>query len=364
MTLKTRDMEHATESGHRYRPLFFFLSGLFFKNSESFHALFVSKFDGLLKPYLAVLIPVALIGFFTEHYALLPSLLSIVWGTGLSLGTGATIAWLQMWFLPHLFLVYFFALAIVVVMNRLGMSVAQKLVVLVTMAAIGAHALPLLRQLSPAMLGLTAIPAPANTVSPGWIFSLDLLPITSAYFLAGYVLAAPVKNLKPNNWVLALTIALFGASHFLFDESINFNSRSYGHSNSQNLGDSAVASVQALCGIYIVLCAAVFIARTGTAARALAFTGSGSLLILIFHAYFQNKVTGVLHHKLGLDMRLSAIAGFAGGVLLPLVIYASARRNRWLAAMLLPSKPVQRLPAATTQAEQPDERNAGRMDVR
>src|SRR5215216_3540738 len=89
-----------------HMPMFFFMSGMFFKPDVPFLKFLWNRFNRILKPFFSILL---LIYFVSLSF----SKISIVMASRRLLkamyGSGFYIDWVQFWFLPHLFAVSLFA---------------------------------------------------------------------------------------------------------------------------------------------------------------------------------------------------------------------------------------------------------------
>src|SRR5471030_1775734 len=81
-----------------HMPLFFFLAGIFLKETQAFKEFSLSKVDALLKPYLVVLGVLGMLKVATGHASPFRYFFCMLYGVG------STIEWVQLWFLPTLFL--------------------------------------------------------------------------------------------------------------------------------------------------------------------------------------------------------------------------------------------------------------------
>jgi len=206
-----------------------------------------------------------------------------------------------MWYLPHLFAS---SLAVLCIIKAVPSARLQWLVMLLLLAG------------GVLVLRPTDLP-----------WSLDLVPISAAFLLLGYGCRDRVAAMRFEAPAFALAAIAFAALHGLFDETIDLNIRLYGH--------PLVATAQALLGIYLCLSAAAWLARFALAKRVLAYIGSGTLFILIFHIFFQWKVFNVLS-PLVEPPWVAALCGLAAGVALPLLMWELVKRSRGLSALMLP----------------------------
>ncbi|HNQ95070.1 MAG TPA: acyltransferase family protein, partial [Anaerolineales bacterium] len=100
-----------------HMPLFFLLSGYFIKTNISFFEFFKKRFHSLLKPFLFTLFLIYFLNVSFEKMAFETALRRI----GKSLyGTGVYIDWVQLWFLPNLFVVSLYAFIFLVIVGKLN----------------------------------------------------------------------------------------------------------------------------------------------------------------------------------------------------------------------------------------------------
>jgi polysaccharide biosynthesis protein PslL len=94
-----------------HMPLFFFISGIFFKPNLTFKETLVSKANSILKPYIAVTLFLILFDYVSSLISEQPlNLLNVVIrGLYGSIGTlsvdqySSVLGWVPLWFLTHLF---------------------------------------------------------------------------------------------------------------------------------------------------------------------------------------------------------------------------------------------------------------------
>ncbi|WP_462380835.1 acyltransferase family protein [Pseudomonas sp. Marseille-QA0892] len=303
-------------------PLFFFLSGIFFRPQQTLTGLARSKSDALLKPYLVTLMAFGAAIAITKPFDPIEYLSQITFATGGSLWSlygeqsGITAYWAPLWFLPHLFVLSLAAWCWLRLSERVPMASKLSHVLLAALFAFGIWALPLQ-------------PTTAGHGAPGLPLSVDLVPVTLGFFLVGYYMREAVQNFQGSRRVLLLSIAVFVGGHALGDHSMDLNKRFYGNA----LETTAIA----FAGIYLSLALSHRLAqRPGIATRVLAFLGEASLLILIFHSLFQSKSHHVMVTHLSIEPALAAPASFAIGLLAPLVIHLAVQRIRPLGWLYLP----------------------------
>jgi fucose 4-O-acetylase-like acetyltransferase len=285
-----------------HMPLFFFLSGMFLRNCGSFKEFTTSRANSLVKPYFATLLLVGLFRWCIEAIKAKSVPLDF-WRViqGIFYGTGRTIDWVPLWFLPHLFVVSVVAFLTI----RVVTSVQAQIFLAIVSLGVGAFIL--------------------NPADLPW--SIDLLPITLSFLLTGYLCRNIVKSMSLNGVHLALCIAAFSSLHFFYDETINLNFRHY--------GNFMVSTLQAMLGIYICLSLSSPLAQWKGVSKWAAYMGSGSLFILLFHSFFQGKTFNLMAKITGSPL-VAALASLIAGIVLPLLLWELAQRNRWLSLIFLP----------------------------
>lgn len=305
-----------------HMPLFFVLSGVFLKESERLGDLLRSKSASLLKPYFVVLL-----GLGAARWAAAPAaspfdlsqyLLGVAWGTG------STLQWVPLWFLPNLFVALACAHLVMAAHHRLTHRHTWLLVTACALLLLGATT-----------IGAFWRPAPEHPTPlgqgylPGLPWSIDLAPISTALVLFGYLFRERLRAGVDSAPWFAAALGAFITLHVLRDDTINLNMRVY--------GQVIVSSIQAAAGIYITLFVATKLQASGGLKRALCHLGKASLFILIFHRFFQDKVFTVLSAATG-DPYLASAVSLVAGVLGPLLIWELAARQKLIAALLLPQR--------------------------
>ena len=304
-------------------PLFFFISGIFLRESIQYRSFLLSRTDSLLKPYFVVLVILGalplLVGITTQG-TVDPALLAYF--AGMFYGTGATIAWAPMWFLPHLFLSTAFALLILKSLHSSPVRIAYLIAAM--LLVVGVYFIWYFWPEGPMRISFVEI-----SRIQGLPWSLDLLPVTTAFVIFGSLLAKRVQSMEFNLTRFLMAIAIFFCLHYFFDEVLDLNLRIY--------DDLFVSTLKAVIGIYMCFSLSSLLQRYDAFLRPLAYIGSGTLFILIFHWFFQNMVFSVLSQLIA-NPYLNGIASIIAGIALPLAIWETVKRNRILTRMLLPQK--------------------------
>lgn len=314
-------------------PLFFFLSGVFLKDSAPAGPFALSRADALLKPYFVVLVLLGIAHMFAPRVFPVTATTPLAYFSGVLYGTTSTVAWTPLWFLPHLFVASLAAMAILRATQALANRTAWLFLITCALLAAGIVWMDSFWQIDTTRLHFMG-----QDKLPGLPWSLDLTFFSTACMLAGFLLSKAVTAMRLSSIAFGAAILAFAALHGYFDETIDLNLRGY--------GDPLVCSLQAALGIYIVLCASALLRRYAALRRSLSYIGSASLFILLFHYTAQGRTFLVLSHVSDNRYLLGA-ASLAAGVLLPLAMLEIVRRQRHLAALFLPLRLKSSLPQNT-----------------
>jgi polysaccharide biosynthesis protein PslL len=306
-------------------PLFFFLSGLFLKDTARLADFARSRADALLKPYFVVLLLLGIAEVLAPQAVPVAGTTPLAYFSGVLYGTAPTIAWTPLWFLPHLFAASLLATAVLRGARVFPAHRAWLWLLACAMLAVGIGMIGSLWQTSTG----EALRFMGQERLPGLPWSLDLLFISTPFMLFGYLLCTPVTAMRFSPLAFAASALAFAALHAYPSETMDLNLRVY--------GNPLVATLQATLGIYLVLSISSLLQRYALVRRPLAYIGSASLFILLFHYVLQGRVFLLLSHVSHSDLFLGA-ASFAAGVLLPLPLWVLARRQRYVAMMLLPMR--------------------------
>ena len=287
-----------------HMPLFFFLSGYFINASIPFFAFFKKRFNALLKPYFFTIF---LIYFTSISFEKMGFNTAITRTVKSLYGSGYYLDWVQLWFLPQLFVVSLYAfLFIRLVSNRLS----NRWITWGILLAILAIALPFLNAFYPFQLSVLG----KDYELYGLPFSLDLILVTGFFFILGNEVRRVTTEKTFDNWLILLaTGAVVLLLNILFPYEIDFNIRLY--------ESFLINTTEAILGILFILALARQIeVYTGRLAAFLKYLGNISLIILLFHvpmqAFWSQKVENVTG-----NFPLGIAIGFVMGVLGPILIY-------------------------------------------
>jgi polysaccharide biosynthesis protein PslL len=286
-----------------HMPLFFFLSGYFLNTAVPFFEFVKKRFNSLLKPYLFTIF---LIYFASVSFEKMGFNTAIQRTVKSLYGSGYYLDWVQLWFLPHLFVVSLYAFLFITLVGKLRNRWITWGLLLVTLAI----ALPFLSAFYPFPLSVLG----KNYELFGLPFSLDLVLVTGFFFILGHeVRQASTEKTFDNGLILLATGGVVLLLNILFPYEIDFNIRLY--------ESFLVNTTEAILGILFILALARQIERRTTRlASVLKYLGSISLIILLFHvpvqAFWAQKVENVTG-----NFPLGIVVGFIMGVIGPILIY-------------------------------------------
>ncbi len=318
--LATAYSEVSSAMGLFRMPLFFFLSGVFFKAVAAPGDFFRHKTEALLKPYFVTLGLLLLTTILLGHEGALKEALGIFYGTG------RTIRWTPMWFLTLLWVLFMGSYGLVRGFRLDTRPGWVQLLVLLGLLGVGLFWMGLFNATEVGVFG-------QRYTLPGLPFSLDLIFISMAFFMAGHFLSQQTKQFKPNPGLLVGMGGLFFSVVLFSEASIDLNRRVY--------QEPVLATLGALSGIYLVLSCAYFFSQVPSIKGFFKLFGSASLFILIFHFFLLLKVQAWFDQwttpEWGL---LSASVAYGISVTLPLLIKVVIERNRFLRPLYFPVKRV------------------------
>ena len=281
-------------------PLFFFLSGVFFKPEQAFTQMAVRKADGLLKPFFFTLLTYVIVRDLLRGQPLLPDIGGVLYASV------ETIPWQALWFLPHFWVAILFSWVVLRLM----------LVPLL----IGIWMLPFFWQLPVTVGGQT-------WVLPGLPFSLDITLISSTCFIYGYLLRDRLRRHQGSLLTLLISVVLFAAVFIYSHDTMDLAQRRYDH--------WLWTSLLAVIGVYLCWALARALMVSPLITRAMTYIGQSTLILLIFHGEIQHK-TFDLMERLGLPAFFAACVGFVVAVGAPLLIGEVIKRVAFLRFFYFP----------------------------
>lgn len=168
-----------------------------------------------------------------------------------------------------------------------------------------------------------------GVLMPGLPFNLDLAPICSALMLTGYMLRERLEQITYHTGYVLVAVVVFAVLNYRFDHSIDMSTR--------HIGYLPVVIPQLVLGIFLVFSFSSRISHYRSARLALAYLGSASMFILLFHAPVQSGVFSILS-KFSDAKFINGMLGFVLGIVVPSVAFEVVKRQQHLAALFLPAK--------------------------
>ncbi len=300
-----------------HMPLFFFLSGYFLNTAVGFWEFFKKRFNSLLKPYFFTIfliyfisISFGKVGFQTAITRIIKSLY----------GAGHYLDWVQLWFLPHLFVVSLYAFLFYAVLAKVNSRLVRWLVLLLTLG-LASLFLQVFYPFSFSVFGkeyeLFGLP-----------FSLDLVLLSGFFFILGSETRhITSEKLFGNVLFLLGTGALLVLLNMFFSARIDFNTRVY--------ESFVINTIEAVTGILFVLALSRQIElRAAWLATMFKYFGKISLILLLFHVPIQDfwgqKILAVTGNQ-PLSIWLAFFMGVMGSALLyELFIRTNPVASFWL----------------------------------
>lgn len=284
-----------------HMPLFFFVSGMFFKAELPFLTLVRRRYETVLKPYIVIIL---LIYFMTLSFTKVNFDMATARVIKAIYANGHYIDWVQLWFLPHLFALNLFAFAFYQLVKHLRLPWIRW-VLLVIIQIVGVMIIGMFWPFTLSMFG-------RNFTLFGLPLSLDLVLVSGFFFILGCevnkivlgeVFAHPLTLIGSIAGLLVMVIFL--------PQTIDFDTRFF-----QSL---PINTLEALLGITFILAISKQIERIPRFSAVLRYVGQTSLIILIFHVPIQEtwgeKILYIFNNQI-----LSYWIAYIAGVLFPILI--------------------------------------------
>lgn len=282
-----------------HMPLFIFVSGMTFRDAVALPELARRRWYTLLRPYFFTLLLVSL-AFFVVKYRFDLQQLGITL-LKLFYGTGRSLPWQWLWFLPLLFLIN---IAYSMTLRVLPDTPAARAMIM-TCFLIGGVLFARALWLYPMPFGqLVGLP-----------FNADLLGIGMFYYWLGHEFGQRHEAWERPLRILAPAFILaFAGLHWLSDATMDLNYRRY--------DDILIVTSMALLGIASVLAISQLLVKYAgdRVIRVLEYIGSRTLVIFIFHVFLQAKSLFVAVEILHLPYWQASILAWVGGVVAPLLL--------------------------------------------
>lgn len=286
-----------------HMALFFFLSGIFFKPERSFKEIFTRRFKTLIKPLIFALLLIYGISVFFGKMSFAMALQRLLKSLYM---TGPYLNWVQLWFLPVLFLINLYAFFFYRATQKLPQNWMRWLVLVISLW-IGTLWLPYMWTFDFTIMGrsFSTYGLPAN---------VDLILLGGFYFVLGREIYRQLPERFFESWVTLLVsaVVLFGMV-FSLDIPVDFNTREY---TSWTLN-----TIEAIAGIIFILSLSrqiEFYSERMT--RFFKYIGSLTLTILVFHVPIQEMVNKKVSVYIGQN-DLTLLIAFLSGVFIPVFIH-------------------------------------------
>jgi polysaccharide biosynthesis protein PslL len=286
-----------------HMPLFFFLSGYFLNTSIPFFDFFKKRFHSLLKPYLFTIF---LIYFTSVSFEGMSFRTAIQRITKSLYGAGHYIDWVQLWFLPHLFVVSLYAFLFFAIFRKWNNRYVRWVALVATL---GISSL-FLQDFYPFNFSVFG----KHYELFGLPFSLDLVLLSGFFFILGSEIKqiASEKTFE-NIYLLIGTGIVMILMNLFLAPVIDFNTRLY--------ESYFINTVEAIVGILFVLALSRQIElRTQKPAALFKYFGQASLFILLFHVPIQDYWGQKINTLTG-NLQFSIWMGFFIGVTGSVLIY-------------------------------------------
>ncbi|WP_446731258.1 acyltransferase family protein [Pseudomonas sp. ICBG1301] len=302
-------------------PLFFFLSGVFFKPEQPFVEMAVRKADGLLKPFFFTMLTYVLVRDLLRGQPLLPDVGGVLYASV------DTIPWQALWFLPHFWVAILFSWLMLRLIQHLKLPLLASCLLMVAQLLLGIWVLPWFWQVPVTIGGQT-------WTMPGLPFSLEVTLISSTYFIYGYLLRDWLRRHEGSLLTLVISIALFAAVFVYSRDTMDLAQRRYDH--------WLWTSLLAVIGVYMCWALARVLMVSPLLTRMMTYIGQSTLIVLIFHGEIQHKAVDLME-RLGLHPFMSACLGLVIAVVVPLMIGEVIKRVAVLRFFYFPF-PVRKAP--------------------
>jgi len=299
-----------------HMPLFFFLSGLFFKPEIPFADLLRRRFNSLLKPYFFGIFLIYFGAIFFDTMGL-----PIAFGRILKslYANGYYLDWVAMWFLPALFTVNLLAFLFYLAFRRSDQP-WPRWIGLLMMLALGAWTVGRFTPIDISLLG-------RKLTLNGLPWSLDLALLAGFFFILGREIYTRLpQDRLASPWMLLGAAALNLSLVSIFPQTMDLNTRSYGL--------PLVFTLEAISGILLVLSASHWLQRSPAWLSGLfAYMGRISVLILIFHNPVQSYLTPKIDYMLNGSL-YSPLLAYPFSIAVPALIYELGVKPNPLVAKL------------------------------
>lgn len=311
----------ALQCSHIGTLLFIFLSGVFINIDRPWSESVIRKADRLLKPYLVMLLALGIV------YAVSGELDVLAYLVGVLYATGPTISLVSLWFLPHVFLCVLVGIAVLQGCRRWAMPRYAYVPLLFFLLLVGQQCLDIVWQQTLESLWWQSILRPVRHW-PGLPWSLDVLPLTLVFLLAGYLVSSQVKNFRFQCLPMLLALLVFVLSIGTGYAAMDINLRIY--------RDVVFTTLFVFCGIYLALSWSALISSVPVLANIFSYIGKNFLVIMLVHMLVLRMLFRQAVQWMPEWQAWHVPLVFSLGLLLSVFLVVLVQRNRWLSLLLLP----------------------------
>ena len=283
-----------------HMALFFFLSGIFFRPERSFKEIFTRRFGTLIKPLIFALLLIYGVSVFFGKMSFAVAFQRLLKSLYM---TGPYLNWVQLWFLPALFLINLYAFFFYRAAQKLPENWMRWVLLVITLW-IGTLWLPYMWTFDFTLAG-------RSISTYGLPASLDLVLLGGFYFILGREIYRQLSEDFFGSKITLLVSAaiLFGMVFSLNNIPVDFNIRLY---TSWTLN-----TIEASAGIIFILSLSRQIELySEKATNFFKYIGSLTLTILVFHVPIQEMVNAKLSVYLGQN-DLTLLIAFLSAVFIP-----------------------------------------------
>ncbi len=286
-----------------HMPLFFFLSGLFFKPEIPFGELARRRLNTLVKPYFFTIFLIYFGAVFFDNMGFPVALSRIAKSL---YGNGFTLDWVAMWFLPALFVINLFAFGFYRLLGRFA-NPWPRWIALIAIQIVGVLTLDTFMPLHLNLFG-------KSLILNGLPWSLDLVLVAGFFFILGRETYQNVpQGLFSSIWTLLISAALGLGLLLLSPATVDLNTRLW--------ENPLINTLEALAGIGFILALSRQIERGPTWLETFfSYLGRISVVILIFHNPVQSYLTPKIDQLLG-GNPYSPLIAYPFAILAPVIIY-------------------------------------------
>jgi len=303
-----------------HMPLFFFLSGIFFKTELGFLQLLKRRFESLLLPYFFAIFLIYFFAVFLGNMGI-----PVAWGRIIKAfyGNGYFLDWVAMWFLPALFVMNLTAFVFYRLFGRFNLPWIRWFG-LAAMQAVGVFTLNAFVSFDLNLFGRTV-------ALQGLPFSLDLALVGGFFFILGREVYRNISHEWFDSWWVLLSSGTVLIGLLLYSQGVN-------DLNTRTWDEPLLNTIKALAGITLVMSISKQLERGPSwPKRFFSYMGRISILILIFHNAVQSYLTGKLAWLIG-EGALTFILVDIFSVLVPVTIYEIGVRPNPLVTRLFGMK--------------------------